>query len=265
VNTIIVTRAEILGLSQLYQLRGRVGRSSEQAFAYFLTNSFEQLKPVSLKRLRALEQYTDLGSGFQIAMRDLEIRGAGSILGTYQHGFIAAVGFELYSQLLKEEIDRILGNEPKQDKKEIKIDIPIDAYIPSNYISDSSTRILIYQECSSCNTIDEITDLRNSIVDRFGPIPKPVKALLLIMEIKLLGQELNISHLDLNEKENIFSFSFYGNDSEVKGYIEKTLSLSKQQFEIVYGKPIQLKTAFQSIALFQKVYQIKEIFSGLIT
>lgn len=265
VNTIIVTRADILGLSQLYQLRGRVGRSSEQAFAYFLVKSFEHLKPISLKRLRALEQYTDLGSGFQIAMRDLEIRGAGSILGTYQHGFIAAVGFELYSKLLKEEIDRILGKEPKPDKKEIKMDIPIDAYIPSSYISDSSLRILTYQECSSCNTIDEISDMRNSFIDRFGPMPKPVKALLLIMEIKILGQEMNISHLNLNEKENLFSFSFYGSDDEIKQSIEKILSNSKQQFEIVYGKPILLKTIFHSETLFQKVHEIRENLFSLLS
>jgi transcription-repair coupling factor (superfamily II helicase) len=258
VNTIIVNRADSLGLSQLYQLRGRVGRSSEQAYAYFLTPSFQQINEVSLKRLRTLEQYTDLGSGFQIAMRDLEIRGAGNILGTYQHGFIAAVGFELFSRLLKEEIDSIMGRKTKEEEKEIKIDIPINAYIPAEYISDSSTRISLYQESSACKDINKIIDIEERIVDRFGPLPETVQALFILMHVKVLGQKAKLSHLSLN-KENFLCISLHGKDEELAKHIKDFLSSTTRDFEVLYGTPVVLKTKLVSNTNINKLLEIKKI------
>lgn len=259
VNTIIVNRADSLGLSQLYQLRGRVGRSSEQAYAYFLTPSFKQINEASLKRLRTLEQYTDLGSGFQIAMRDLEIRGAGNILGTYQHGFIAVVGFELYCRLLKEEIDKVLGRESPIEQREIKIDIPIDAYIPADYISDSATRISLYQESSSCKDIDDITNTERSVIDRFGPLPETVQSLFILMRIKILGQKIGLSHISLNS-DNVLCVSLHGNDDELTKNIKDLFATTKRDFEVIYGSPVVLKTSLISNTNIDKLNEIKSIF-----
>jgi transcription-repair coupling factor (superfamily II helicase) len=258
VNTIIVSRAETLGLSQLYQLRGRVGRSTEQAYAYFLIPSLKQIKENSLKRLRALEQYTDLGSGFQIAMRDLEIRGAGNIIGTDQHGTIAMVGFELYCQLLKEEIDRIKGDTPEEKKKEVKIDIPVDAYLPAEYIADSATRITLYQECSAYNDLDEIATLKRNIIDRFGPLPTPVQSLLTIMELKILGQNTGISHITLG-KDDSLSFSFYHQEDRLAHILKNIIAKAGRRFEVVYGTPVVLKTSLTSKTAINKILETKEI------
>lgn len=258
VNTIIVSRSDALGLSQLYQLRGRVGRSSEQAFAYFLTKPFDQIKDISLRRLRALEQYTDLGSGFQIAMRDLEIRGAGNILGTDQHGSIAAVGFELYCTLLKEEIDTMLGKEQENVVHDVKIDITLDAYIPQSYIPDSTTRISLYQECSACDTIDTLNLIKNSFVDRFGPLPEPVEALFALIQIKIISQKTGVSHIGISP-DNILTLSFHGTDKQVAEKIKTLISSSSRQFEIKYGTPVRIKTRLSEIKRQSKAYETIDI------
>lgn len=264
VNTIIVTRAEIMGLSQLYQLRGRVGRSSEQAYAYFLTAAFNQLNNNALKRLRALEQYTDLGSGFQIAMRDLEIRGAGNILGTDQHGFIAAIGFELYCQLLREEVERIKEHKPDgaDDKKEalmVTVDIGLEAYIPVEYIPESATRIEIYQECSRIKNNKEISAIKKSVVDRFGPLPESVEGLLILMSIKLYAQKLGITFVRL-DKGTILSLSLPDNLAEIKQRIESMIVSMPHPSEIIYETPlVTLKIALESETILGKALEIKSI------
>ncbi len=263
VNTIIVNRADAMGLSQLYQLRGRVGRSSEQAYAYLLTPSFKQIDEVSLKRLRALEQYTDLGSGFQIAMRDLEIRGAGNILGTKQHGFIAAVGFELYCQLLKEEVEKIQGNEVPEKETETAIDISMDAYIPSEYISDGTTRIAIYQELSSARSADEIDSIERSMVDRFGALPEPVTALLLVMRIKQLARKLGISRLSIDSNATL-TLSMEGKDDEIRNRVKKILTTSDRQFEIVSEKQVVLKTTLAVIGRKQQALETMTVLENVL-
>ncbi len=242
VNTIIINRADAMGLSQLYQLRGRVGRSSEQAFAYLLTPSFRQVSEISLRRLRALEQYTDLGSGFQIAMRDLEIRGAGNILGTKQHGFIAAVGFELYCKLLKEAVDEIQGNEPAGPAREAKIELPLEAFVPAEYVSDSSTRVSIYQELAAADSLDAVNQTEVSLVDRFGPLPRPVLSLTLIMRMKVLATKLGISQLALNAAGELILL-FDGDEQTVGENIKHIVAKSRHPFEVIYDKQISLKTS----------------------
>ncbi len=264
VNTIIVNRADSMGLSQLYQLRGRVGRSAEQAYAYFLTKPFKEIKEVSLRRLRALEQYTDLGSGFQIAMRDLEIRGAGNILGTDQHGTIADIGFDLYCRLLKEEIDSLTGQTSDEKVSDIKIEIPVDAYIPSEYVPDSAIRIRLYQDCSSCSSNEDLCNIENEFVDRFGPLPLPVKTLLTLIQIKIIGRKIDISQISVTSG-TILSLSFSGTDNEVAQRIKQVVSTTKKSFEVVYGSPILLKTKLISTSPHDIPNEIKDIIDSCTT
>jgi transcription-repair coupling factor (superfamily II helicase) len=231
VNTIIVNRADTMGLSQLYQLRGRVGRSSEQAYAFFLTPQFREVKEDSLLRLRSLEQYTDLGSGFQIAMRDLEIRGAGNILGTRQHGFIAAVGFELYCRLLQEAMREMNGEATPPTPPEVKIEIPIEAYLPSEYIADGPTRIEIYQELSGVSSLASLVEIEKNLVDRFGPIPAVASSLLLLVRIKFAARVMGIVRVALNNAGEL-SLSFESKSETIRETVMKFMKESARQFEV---------------------------------
>ncbi|WP_449621620.1 transcription-repair coupling factor [Robertmurraya sp. Marseille-Q9965] len=185
VNTLIVFDADRMGLSQLYQLRGRVGRSNRVAYAYFTYRKDKVLTEVAEKRLQAIKEFTELGSGFKIAMRDLSIRGAGNILGAQQHGFIDSVGFDLYSQMLKEAIEERKGEFEKMEQKStVEIDVEIDAYIPDAYISDGHQKIEMYKRFRAATTMEEIEELQEEIVDRFGEYPEEVSYLFQIAEIK---------------------------------------------------------------------------------
>ncbi|MDR2728976.1 MAG: transcription-repair coupling factor, partial [Chitinispirillales bacterium] len=259
VNTIIVNRADTLGLSQLYQLRGRVGRSSEQAYAYFLTPPFKQVSEDSLKRLKALEQYTDLGSGFQIAMRDLEIRGAGNILGNRQHGFIAAVGFDLYCKLLQEAVDELKGGqEGAQKLQETRLEIPLQAYIPTEYVADGATRISIYQEMSSLKTVDELAETERGLSDRFGPLPESVRALILLMKLKILGQLSGCARAVIN-KEGVLNLYIDGDEQTAKERIKRLFENSQYQFEILYDIQVQLRTTLISTTVQQRALEAAAI------
>lgn len=184
VNTMIVEDADQLGLAQLYQLRGRVGRGDKKAYAYFYYNDKRLLTEEAYKRLYALREFSQLGSGFNLAMRDLEIRGAGEILGPKQHGHMVSVGFEFYCQLIREAIEEMRG-EKKEKIPEITIEIPVSAYIPKDYISADFLRIEAYREIKSADILNKISDLVDSFIDRYGPIPKPLKNLIEIAKLKI--------------------------------------------------------------------------------
>lgn len=184
VNTMIVEDADQLGLAQLYQLRGRVGRGDKKAYAYFYYNDKRLLTEEAYKRLYALREFSQLGSGFNLAMRDLEIRGAGEILGPKQHGHMVSVGFEFYCQLIREAIEEMRG-EKKEKIPEITIEIPVSAYIPKDYISADFLRIEAYREIKSADILNKIGDLVDSFIDRYGPIPKPLKNLIEIAKLKI--------------------------------------------------------------------------------
>ncbi|WP_096156068.1 transcription-repair coupling factor [Bacillus sp. FJAT-45066] len=187
VNTLIVFDADRMGLSQLYQLRGRVGRSNRVAYAYFTYRKDKVLTEVAEKRLQAIKEFTELGSGFKIAMRDLSIRGAGNLLGSQQHGFIDSVGFDLYSQMLKEAIDQRKGIDTADTRRHIEIDVEVDAYLPDKYISDSRQKIDMYKRFRGVNSVEDVAELKEELVDRFGDYPDEVAYLLAIAEIKMLG------------------------------------------------------------------------------
>lgn len=192
VNTLIVHDADKMGLSQLYQLRGRVGRSNRIAYAYFTYQRDKVLTEVAEKRLQAIKEFTELGSGFKIAMRDLSIRGAGNLLGAEQHGFIASVGFDLYSQMLGEEINKRkkeMGGEAVTEDKvwSTQLDIQLDAYIPGDYIYDSVQKIEIYKKVAAVQTLDEAMELEDELVDRFGDLPQAVVNLLKAARLKVYG------------------------------------------------------------------------------
>ena len=183
-NTIIIYDADRFGLSQLYQMRGRVGRSAKMAFAYFTYRRDKVLSETAEKRLQAMKEFAQLGSGFKIAMRDLEIRGAGSLLGAQQHGHIAGVGFEMYVKLLEEAVARKKGEVPTPPPVETVIDLPVEAYLDGGYIDDAMHKIEIYQKIAAVRTNEDLDALLDELIDRFGEPTKPVLALLDIARIK---------------------------------------------------------------------------------
>lgn len=192
VNTLIVHDADHMGLSQLYQLRGRVGRSNRIAYAYFTHRQNKILTEVAEKRLQAIKEFTELGSGFKIAMRDLSIRGAGNLLGAQQHGFIDSVGFDLYSQMLKEAIDERMGTTEKEAVPSIDIELDIDAYIPDRYIKDGHQKIEMYKRFRTIDTYEELEELREEMVDRFGDYPQEVDYLFTIAEMKIDARKVKL-------------------------------------------------------------------------
>ena len=195
VNTLIVYNADRMGLSQLYQLRGRVGRSNRMAYAYFTYQRDKVLTEVAEKRLQAIKEFTELGSGFKIAMRDLAIRGAGNLLGAEQHGFIASVGFDLYSQMLKEAIDELKGGPKEEETIQPEIDVQLDAFIPSEYIRDSKQKIEMYKKFAAVFTMEDVNDLQEELVDRFGDIPLPVENLLMVARFRVYSHLYRITSI----------------------------------------------------------------------
>ncbi len=194
VNTLIVDRADTYGLAQLYQLRGRVGRSSRQAFAYFLVPPYSELTPQARERLKALKEFSELGSGFRLAAKDLEIRGAGTLLGHRQHGAIEAVGFDYYMQLLEQAVRRFKGEPVEAVNPEIQL--RVDIRIPEEYIPQTNVRLGLYKRAASVEGLDEIDRIREEMRDRFGPPPASVENLLGYGAVKFLAGRLGISKLE---------------------------------------------------------------------
>lgn len=207
VNTLIVFDADRMGLSQLYQLRGRVGRSNRVAYAYFTYKRDKVLSEVAEKRLQAIKEFTELGSGFKIAMRDLSIRGAGNLLGAEQHGFIDSVGFDLYSQMLKDAIEQRIGTGAEEQTIDVEIDLEVDAYLPDAYISDSKQKIMMYKQFRGVSAIEDIEELQEEMIDRFGDYPQEVGYLLQIANIKVLATQEGIELIKQTKQEVTLLFS----------------------------------------------------------
>ena len=199
-NTIIVENADRLGLAQLYQIRGRVGRSDKQAYAYITYKRDKMLTEVADKRLKAIKEFTEFGSGFKIAMRDLEIRGAGSLMGEVQHGHMEQVGYDMYCKLLDEVVKEIRG-EAVVEEVDVQIELDVSSYIPDEFIENSSLKIEIYQTIALCKNEEDILNVTDEIIDRFGKMPKEIENLLDIARIKILCREksiLKVSQRDMN-------------------------------------------------------------------
>ncbi|WP_236913763.1 transcription-repair coupling factor [Clostridium sp. Cult2] len=206
VNTIIVYNADKMGLSQLYQLKGRVGRTNKVAYAYFTYEKNKVLTEIAEKRLRAIKDFTEFGSGFKIAMRDLEIRGAGNLLGVEQHGHIEAIGYDLYVKFLNQTIKKIKG-EDYEETIDTTIDLTIDGYIPSKYIEDEEQKIEIYKKIAVIKNEEDYSELIDELIDRFGDIPKEVKNLMDISYIKNNASQYHIKNISQVGNIIILEFS----------------------------------------------------------
>jgi len=202
-NTIIINSADRFGLSELHQLRGRVGRYKHQAYCYLLLPTGRSIVPTAAKRLKAIEEFSDLGAGFQIAMRDLEIRGAGNILGSAQSGHIAAVGYELYCQLLEEAVRELRGEEPPP-RRDVNVDLGVSVYLPRSYIPADRQRMEVYRRIVRCSTEEELTQLQADLVDVYGKMPPAMETLLAEAEVRILAGALGISSVVLMKPDIIF-------------------------------------------------------------
>jgi transcription-repair coupling factor (superfamily II helicase) len=199
-----INEAENFGLSDLHQLRGRVGRYKHRAYCYLLLSPNKTIRDQAAKRLKAMEEYASLGAGFKIALRDLEIRGSGNILGPEQSGHIAAVGYEMYCQLLEEAVKRI-KNEPIHKPKEVNVEIGVSGTLPKNYVDSEKQRMDLYRRLSRAQSLEALEALAKDITDAFGPMPKAVQALFGLAEIKVLAQQWAIVSIILKAPDVVFT------------------------------------------------------------
>ena len=207
VNTMIIHDADRLGLSQLYQLRGRVGRSGRMAYAFLLYRKDKLLKEIAEKRLAAIREFTDLGSGFKIAMRDLEIRGAGNLLGAEQHGHMEAVGYDMYCKMLNEAVKHLKGELSEEDTFTTALDVNVDAYIPDSYIPNEYHKLDIYKRIAAIESEEEMDDMIEELIDRFGDIPKKVELLLEVARLKNLAHQAYVT--EVTQKGVTYTFRMY--------------------------------------------------------
>ncbi len=207
VNTMIVHDADRMGLSQLYQLRGRVGRSNRMAYAFLLYRRDKMLKEEAVKRLSAIREFSDLGSGFKIAMRDLEIRGAGNLLGAAQHGHMEAVGYDLYCKMLNEAVKEQRGELDEEDTFATTMDLNVDAYIPDEYIPNEAQKLDVYKRIAAIETEEDLEDMQDELTDRFGEIPKKVEMLLDVARLKSFAHSADV--LAVEQKGEVYTFTMY--------------------------------------------------------
>jgi transcription-repair coupling factor (superfamily II helicase) len=205
-NTIIINRADRFGLAQLYQLRGRVGRERQQAYAYLLIAADGRLDETAQRRLRVIEEMTELGAGFRLAMRDLELRGAGNLLGAAQHGHIAAVGFDLYTKLLGEAVSELKG-EPAAERVDPVIAADVEALLPEAYVPEVNQRLALYKRLAEVAQREEIEPVRAELADRFGPPPPAVETLLDVVGLRVLARALSVERVEAGGGRAVFTFA----------------------------------------------------------
>ena len=236
-NTIIIDQADKMGLAQLYQLRGRVGRSSKIAYAYLLYKQDKVLSEVAEKRLKAIKEFTNLGSGFKIAMRDMEIRGAGNILGPEQHGHIETIGFSLYCKLLEKAVNR-LKNEGVEEEEDSTVELEVDAFIPEDYVPDSKQKIEVYKKMKRIASLEEAHDLKKELEDRFGNLVAPVSNLLELAKIDVYAQQLAIT--EIKEKKRLIEIDF-ADDHSLSGQQVVALGSEFKQVKFSADEPPTIK------------------------
>ena len=243
VNTILINRADALGLAQLYQLRGRVGRATTQAYGYLFYPPDRAITEGAQKRLRVIEEFTELGSGFKIALRDLEIRGTGNILGPEQHGHIVTVGYELYCQLLEEAVMALKG-EKVEETLETRISVPVEAYLPDDYVPDSRQKVAIYKKIAGLKDESALNELREELRDRYGAIPEPTEMLLEIASIKQLSQNLGIAAIVAGKEQVKVTF----NEQKPKINVKKLVDIIHKNDNLQLQPPAQLIIQMPGIA-----------------
>ena len=254
-NTIIVYNADQFGLSQLYQMRGRVGRSNHMAFAYFVYQADKVLSEMAEKRLQAMKEFAELGAGFKIAMRDLEIRGAGNLLGAERHGHIASVGFEMYSKLLDEAIQERRTGKPVEEKVEPVVDIEAEAYLDGAYIGDPMHKIEIYQRIAAIRKNAQIQDLLDELIDRFGEPTPVVMRLLEVARIRNYARDLGIR--SIMEKPLFLEISFVEKPSFDPDGLLKLLGL--------FGRNVKMLPPPQQMLRIRLAAQYKKNITNFIT
>ena len=258
VNTIIIDRADMYGVSQLYQLRGRVGRSDRQAHAYLFYPKGKALSDVAMKRLEVISDFTELGSGFRIAMKDMEIRGAGNLLGKDQSGEVAAVGFEMYLSLLNAAIDRLLNSDWKP-KAEVLLELEYSGFIPDSYINDVQTKMEIYKRIASIQDEDTLVYVTQEVADRFGSIPKEVLNLLEVAEIRVMCNKLSISSLKVVDSVARITFS-----DVLAVNVDKLLQFIQHNAKIVKLNPAHPNQMLINISHSDKLELIKSTLAYLL-
>ena len=241
VNTMIIHNADQLGLSQLYQLRGRVGRSNRTSYAFLMYKRDKLLREVAEKRLQAIREFTDLGSGFKIAMRDLEIRGAGNILGAQQHGHMEAVGYDLYCKMLNEAVKTLKGESVPKDFT-TTVDMKINAYIPSSYIKNEMLKLDVYKRIAGIENEEEYNDMQDELIDRFGEMPESVGNLLLIAYIRAQAHNADITEINANKGE--IRFKMYEKANVDTAKIPKLINSYGRKLKFVAGDVPQFVYTF---------------------
>lgn len=251
VNTLIVQRADKLGLAQLYQLRGRVGRSDKRAYAFLLTPPFQLLTEEAVKRLRTIEEFTELGSGFQIALRDLEIRGAGNLLGVEQSGYMDAVGFDLYTKLVEEAVHELRTEEEgmegiSQAGVECRIDVDLAAYFPESYVSDESLRVDLYRRLSAIRAPSEVNKFASELSDRFGPLPVEAENLLEVVHLRILGRGCWLKRIVIKGQSLLMLFNerwveSHRTPEQLSGNLHSMIDLSPVPVRFIQGKEFGIR------------------------
>jgi len=244
-NTILINRADKFGLAQIYQLRGRVGRADEQAYAYLFIPKDSVLGKDAQKRLKVLMEHSDLGSGFQIAMSDLRIRGGGTILGASQSGHIAAVGYEMFLKLMENAMSELKG-EPVAENLDAEINISISAFLPESYVPDINQRLTSYRRLARMTELSEIADFKTELTDRFGSLPEEATHLLLKSMLKVLSQKSGVKRLELKDRQLLLHFAEGEHIKNPSGIIDMVIS-NKDRFELTPGNILKVRLPKQSI------------------
>lgn len=260
VNTMIVYDSDKMGLSQLYQLRGRVGRSNRIAYAYFTYKKDKVLTEVAEKRLKALKDFTELGSGFKIAMRDLEIRGAGNMMGSAQHGHMASVGYDLYCRMLEDTIKLIKGD-IEQEPIETTVDVKVDAFISGEYIEDEIQKISIYKKIAAIENQEDYDDIKEELEDRYSAIPQPVYNLMDIAYIKSKAKSLGVE--EVKEKNEDIHFMFQNRDRIKSSVYKRILDNYKKEVYIRLGEKPSFVYKVNEAKNENMLLDIKELLNSL--
>ncbi len=260
-NTIIINRADLFGLSQLYQLRGRVGRSATKAYCLLIAPDANKFTDEAKKRLYSLEKFTDLGSGFQIAMRDLEIRGAGNILGLEQSGHIAAVGFEMYTRMLRDAVKEMQGAKvlPPLDPE---IEFPENAFIPEEYVEDGFQRVGLYQKIARCTELSQVDDMERELTDRFGQLPLAARILLHTMSAKIVGQKIGFRRIAV--QKNLLQLQFSEMFEPEKEALGELVPKFKRPMRFVYQKPLQIVVELSGHNPAERITQANQVLRDLV-